>query len=315
MAKGNVKKKQQQHTDSKAAAYVAGFFLLLGLLTGAALFMDAEGGIMAFVAKCELYLLGKGSFVLPLACFLLSWKLFVEGKLALWQKKTLAIFLVMLCLLGTAHHVFVPMAKELTPHLLLEGGGLLGALIVLPLHRFLGGIGSLLALGLGWLCALGMLLPVGIIADWLKDLVADITGKSDEELEKALQQEEEPVQKGTKNIFKPISFGKPQQAEGAASKAKPAKGNSIEKAYRSGEFGSFTDGIEKKSSFKRILGGGDNPYDQEQVKQELERDPIQLPEWQETPREFDRERNIVLRPVINYDTAQGPVTTPETVNT
>ena len=109
MAKGNVKKKQQQHTDSKAAAYVAGFFLLLGLLTGAALFMDAEGG----VAKCELYLLGKGSFVLPLACFLLSWKLFVEGKLALWQKKTLAIFLVMLCLLGTAHHVFVPMAKEL----------------------------------------------------------------------------------------------------------------------------------------------------------------------------------------------------------
>ena len=136
MAKGNVKKKQQQHTDSKAAAYVAGFFLLLGLLTGAALFMDAEGGIMAFVAKCELYLLGKGSFVLPLACFLLSWKLFVEGKLALWQKKTLAIFLVMLCLLGTAHHVFVPMAQELTPHLLPEGGGLLGALIVLPLQEF-----------------------------------------------------------------------------------------------------------------------------------------------------------------------------------
>ena len=311
MAKGNVKKKQQQHTDSKAAAYVAGFFLLLGLLTGAALFMDVEGGIMAFVAKCELYLLGKGSFVLPLACFLLSWKLFVEGKLALWQKKTLAIFLVMLCLLGTAHHVFVPMAKELTPHLLPEGGGLLGALIVLPLHRFLGGIGSLLALSLGWLCALGMLLPVGIIADWLKDLVADITGKSDEELEKALQQEEEPVQKGTKNIFKPISFGKPQQAEGAASKAKPAKGNSIEKAYRSGEFGSFTDGIEKKSSFKRILGGGDNPYEKEPVKQELEQDPIQLPEWQDSQREFDRERNIVLRPVINYDNTDAPTPMPE----
>lgn len=311
MAKGNVKKKQQQHTDSKAAAYVAGFFLLLGLLTGAALFMDAEGGIMAFVAKCELYLLGKGSFVLPLACFLLSWKLFVEGKLVLWQKKTLAIFLVMLCLLGTAHHVFVPMAKELTPHLLLEGGGLLGALIVLPLHRFLGGIGSLLALGLGWLCALGMLLPVGIIADWLKDLVADITGKSDEELEKALQQEEEPVQKGTKNIFKPISFGKPQQAESAASKAKPVKKNSIEKAYRSGEFGSFTDGIEKKSSFKRILGGGDNPYEKEPVKQELEQDPIQLPEWQDSQREFDRERNIVLRPVINYDNTDAPTPMPE----
>ena len=81
-----------------------------------------------------------------------------------------------------------------------------------------------------------------------------------------------------------------------------AKGNSIEKAYRSGEFGSFTDGIEKKSSFKRILGGGDNPYEKEPVKQELEQDPIQLPEWQDSQREFDRERNIVLRPVINWRT-------------
>ena len=288
MASKRVKRKQQQHTESHAAVYAAGFLFLVGLLTAAGIVLDVEGGVLGFVAKCELYLLGKGSFVLPLTCFLLSWKLFWDGKLGLWQKKTLALFLVMLCLLGTAHHVFVPMAKELTPHLLPEGGGLLGALIVLPLHRFLGGIGSLLALGLGWLCALGMLLPVGIIADWLKDLVADITGKSDEELEKALQQEEEPVQKGTKNIFKPISFGKPQQAEGAASKAKPAKGNSIEKAYRSGEFGSFTDGIEKKSSFKRILGGGDNPYEKEPVKQELEQDPIQLPEWQDSQREFDR---------------------------
>ena len=168
MAKGNVKKKQQQHT----------------------------------VAKCELYLLGEGSFLLPLACFLLSWKLFVEGKLTLWQKKTLAIFLVMLCLLGTAHHVFVPMGEELKPQLLPEGGGLVGALIVLPLHRYLGGIGSLLVLVLGWLCAFGLLFPVGIIANWLRDLVADITDKTDEELEKALEQEEEAVPKGAKNIFK-----------------------------------------------------------------------------------------------------------------
>ena len=127
MAKGNVKKKQQQHTDSRAAVYAAGFFLLMGLLIGSALFMDEPGGTMAFVAKCELYLLGEGSFLLPLTCFLLSWKLFVEGKLTLWQKKTLAIFLVMLCLLGTAHHVFVPVGEELKPQLLPEGGGLVGA--------------------------------------------------------------------------------------------------------------------------------------------------------------------------------------------
>ena len=315
MASKRVKRKQQQHTESHAAVYAAGFLFLVGLLTAAGIVLDVEGGVLGFVAKCELYLLGKGSFVLPLTCFLLSWKLFWDGKLGLWQKKTLALFLVMLCLLGTAHHVFVPVTEELAPHLLPQGGGLVGGILVLPLHRYLGNVGSWMILALGWLCAASLLLPLGTIFGWFTDLVAAITGKSDEELEKALQEEKEPPQKGTKNIFKPISFGKAPQAEDVSGRAKSAKKNNIEKVYRSGEFGSFTDGIEKKSSFKRILGGGDNPYDQEQVKQELERDPIQLPEWQETPREFDRERNIVLRPVINYDTAQGPVTTPETVNT
>ena len=315
MASKRVKRKQQQHTESHAAVYAAGFLFLVGLLTAAGIVLDVEGGVPGFVAKCELYLLGKGSFVLPLTCFLLSWKLFWDGKLGLWQKKTLALFLVMLCLLGTAHHVFVPVTEELAPHLLPQGGGLVGGILVLPLHRYLGNVGSWMILALGWLCAASLLLPLGTIFDWFTDLVAAITGKSDEELEKALQEEKELPQKGTKNIFKPISFGKAPQAEDVSGRAKSAKKNNIEKVYRSGEFGSFTDGIEKKSSFKRILGGGDNPYDQEQVKQELERDPIQLPEWQETSREFDRERNIVLRPVINYDTAQGPVTTPEPVNT
>lgn len=302
MAKKKVQRKQQQHTDSHTAAYVAGGLFLVGLLTAAGIVLEAEGGFLGFVAKCELYLLGKGSFVLPLTCFLLSWKLFWDGKLGLWQKKTLALFLVMLCLLGTAHHVFVPVKEELTPHLLPEGGGLVGGLLVLPAHRYLGNVGSWLALTLGWLCALGLLLPVGTILSWLTDLVAAITGKSDRELEAALQQEQEKPQKQqskphTRNIFKNTTSSKPVRPEGK---------DAIQKVYRSGEFGSFTDGIEKKRSFKSILGVLDNPYEKEPVKQELEKDPIQLPEWQDGPKEFDRERNIVLRPVINYDTPNAP---------
>ena len=92
MASKRVKRKQQQHNGSHTAAYAACFFLLVGLLTAAGLALDEQGGLLGFVAKCELYLLGKGSFALPLTCLLLSWKLFVEGKLSLWQKKTLALF-------------------------------------------------------------------------------------------------------------------------------------------------------------------------------------------------------------------------------
>ena len=80
MAKKKVQRKQQQHTDSHTAAYVAGGLFLVGLLTAAGIVLEAEGGFLGFVAKCELYLLGKGSFVLPLssACgrkehWLFSW--------------------------------------------------------------------------------------------------------------------------------------------------------------------------------------------------------------------------------------------------
>ena len=307
MASKRVQRKQQQHTDSHTAVYAAGFLFLLGLLTAAGIVLDTTGGFLGFVAKCELYLLGKGSFVLPLTCFLLSWKLFWDGKLGLWQKKTLAFFLVMLCLLGTAHHVFVPVTYELTPHLLPTGGGLVGGMVVLPLHRYLGNMGTWLALVLGWLGSLGLLLPVGIIWGWLDDLLGAITGRSDQELEAALQQEIQQPQKkqdlqnhkGT--AFKPAAASKAQRSEGK---------EAINKVYRSGEFGSFTEGIEKKRSFKSILGVIDNPYDKGPLKQELEQDPIQLPEWQEKPHEVERERNIVLRPVINYDSTDAPAPMP-----
>ena len=69
MASKRVKRKQQQHTESHAAVYAAGFLFLVGLLTAAGIVLDVEGGVLGFVAKCELYLLGKGSFVLPLTCF------------------------------------------------------------------------------------------------------------------------------------------------------------------------------------------------------------------------------------------------------
>lgn len=309
MASKRVKKKQEQNNESATPIYVAGFFLLGGLLTGAALLLEPQSGFLAFVAKCEQYALGQGSFVLPLTCFLLSWKLYWDRKIALWQKKTLAIFLVMLCLLGTAHHVFVPIAEELTPHLLPEGGGLLGGLLVLPLHRYLGNWGSWLVLVAGWLCALNLLLPVSTIWHWLADLVGAITSKSDDE-EQELEappaaQAASKAQAG-KPAFKSSGLGM------GVANANKNSANSIRKVYRSGEFGSFTEGIEEKSTFKRILGGSviDNPYEQEPVKQQVEQDPIQVPEWQDAPNEVNRERNIVLRPVINYDGSDTPTAMP-----
>ena len=59
----------------------------------------------------------------------------------------------MLCLLGTAHHVFVPVGEELVPEQLKEGGGLLGGAFLLALRRLSGTAGALIILIAGIICS------------------------------------------------------------------------------------------------------------------------------------------------------------------
>lgn len=313
MTKDRVKRKQKQNNGYAAALYAAGFFLLVGIISAVALFSDANSAIFGFIAKCQSYLLGKGAFLLSVACFLLSWKLYLDGKITLLQKETLAIFLVMLCLLGTAHHVFVPVNEELAPHLLPVGGGLIGGLLTLPLHKYVGVVGTWLVLTVGWLAVIGLLCPVRYIWNRLCGLIASIIDIRD----KNSVRPPEPEQK--------VKLQNSVGSKVVPNKNKAVGNNSIKSIYRSGEFGTFTDGIEKKSSIKSILGVKNNPYDEESVKQELKHDPIQVPEWQSAaakenksmPRPVPvpdwksssaKKNNVVLRPVINYD--NGDVATP-----
>ena len=60
---------------------------------------------------------------------------------------------MMLCLLGTAHHVFVPVGEELVPEQLKEGGGLLGGAFLLALRRLSGTAGALIILIAGIICS------------------------------------------------------------------------------------------------------------------------------------------------------------------
>lgn len=291
MFRDKSKQKQKQNSGSGSALWASGFLLAAGAASAAAFLAGTENGIVGFAAKFQSYLLGRCVLLLPVGCFLLSWKLFWDGRIPVFHKKTLGIFLVMLCLLGTAHHVFIPVNQELTPHTLPEGGGLLGGLLALALHRSVGENGSWLALGLAWLLALGLLLPVGSIWQAVKGLFSKQADASD--VAPVPESEPKPEERKSRNIFKrPV----------AKVEAGAANGSPIQNVYRSGEFGAFTDGIEKKSSFKQILSFNSSVYEQEPVKQEVEQDPIQVPEWQ-----TERKPAVVLRPIINYDDVPVPM--------
>ena len=60
--------------------------------------------------------------------------------------------------------------------------------------------------------------------------------------------------------------------------------------------------MQKKSAFRSILGFTKNKsvYEKSPLKEEIERDPVQLPEWEESKPE------VIVRPIINYDDDYEP---------
>ena len=85
----------------------------------------------------------------------------------------------------------------------------------------------------------------------------------------------------------------------------PEAKQELEKVQRSvydqEEFQEFTEGIRKKSTFRKILNyNNSGAYNNTQVKEELHKDPVQVPEWQE------EKQSVILRPIINYDNGAKP---------
>ena len=80
--------------------------------------------------------------------------------------------------------------------------------------------------------------------------------------------------------------------------------------YDQEEFQEFTEGIRKKSTIRKILNyNNSGAYNNTQVKEEIHKDPVQVPEWQE------EKQSVILRPIINYDKGAKPrIVTKDIIN-
>ncbi len=260
--------------------------LVLGLLFAAAWLLSPEEGFLHSAGSFEHYLLGKGVFLLPLALFAASWKLLVDGQLRVFNKLTWEFALVTLCLLGTAHHVFVPFGSELEPALLPDGGGVIGGLIVLLLHRTVGGYATTALFVICWLLLLELVLPLRSLWERLQDyLTADEITLVRPTAAKRAERKQAAITAAS--VFK---RAEPKRSDSVAA------GGSVMDSYGSKDFEAFTEGLQKQGTLKRILSHNDkSAYSEPLIKEKLERDPVQLPDWQE------RRQEVILRPIINYE--------------
>ncbi len=273
-----------------------------------------------FLAKVQLNALGKCAVLLPFTFLLVAGKLYFDGKYIALSKKLFVYALFVLCSLVTAHVVFVDPGNELVPEFMQLGGGAVGGLLTVTLAKLGGQWGAFAVLALGWLVVIGSLLPLGKIKEW----VMDLSSSDDEDMELELH---EPDKKGSKNtpvksrrlsdfIDEPETTShkfprrEEQKTEHAAtistgSGKKDDKG--VMSAYQSKDFGSLTEGIAPENKFvgkfRSIFGNKDKKvYEEEPVKQQIEQDPIQVPDWQKDGLlEKEEPKHVVLVPEIKYD--------------
>ena len=282
------RRKQQNRSCSRLIGVGC---LLCGLLFAAALLLTAEDGLMHYAYLVELHLLGKGVFLLPLAFFAASCQL-LRGQFGVFNKRTLIFILVTLCLTGTAHHVFVPVGSELEPSLIADGGGLIGGLLLKLLRSFAGDVTIYVILALGWLWLLGLVLPLRKWWELWQDYLTsdDLTLVRPDDKVREERMRPEPA---VRAVFK---------RKQAAPQQRPVPADNVISNYTSPEFDAFNEGVQKKSAFRSILGFSKNKsiYETSPLKEEIERDPVQIPEWE------DSSPKVVFTPIVNYDDDYEP---------
>lgn len=152
------RKARKQNTGNNAV-YLGIICLVLAAIYGLAYFAVFELTPLQFANTVQLYLFGKMAFLLPITLLLLGWRFVFSASAGFFNKKTLAFLMVMLCLLGTAHHILVPIKEELYPERLTEGAGFIGGFIAWGLHNLLGADGTVVFLACGWVLTIGFVLP------------------------------------------------------------------------------------------------------------------------------------------------------------
>ncbi len=252
-----------------AAGYA--FLSYCGLTTA---FFSAE------FSTFQQYFFGKGAFLLPIILLILGLK-FISADILpfLTNGKLCMFFIFVLCLLGTAHNIFVPVNQELYPDQMMNGGGFVGGLFILPLHRLIGLTGTWILLVLCWLVILYAAIP-------FRKLLAMLFTKNNK------PNNDITVPSSKNRVY---TNSEPLPVQHTPFRKNYDKSGSV---YKQEEFAAFTDGIDNQHSFKRILNfSKKNIYDKKEVKKAIQENPVEIPEWEE------ERKPVIVRPIINYDIA------------
>lgn len=235
------KKVTEEQKNKGRKRKIAGIFMLLAGLLVAASDIGFTGSIWSEMSE---YLLGLGAFLVPVALIICGFYLLAfSGKFSL-SRRFAALILLLLCLLGLAHHIFTPAGQELDLYSFPEGGGFIGGIILWTLRKIAGTAGALIILIVLSLFALMLFSRISLDVLLEKIKLSFTSVKKNGSKKNAASDMNE-----SRKVIKSIKTTDTSRQMNASHLR-----NDSFNPYRDGEFSDFTEGLEKPSTFKRIFG-------------------------------------------------------------
>ena len=225
--------------------------VILALLCLLSYFGIIQGSLGTILADFLRYGFGLGALAVPLFLLVCGFGFAVSLRNYVLTRKFWILWAGFLCLLGILQHFFVPVDDLFTPHLLPQGGGLAGALLLAALRKGLGVMGAAIAVLAGFLASLlGTAWNLGLFHREPTETEEPFAGTDRPVLPPAAQKESRPVAADAPNRL-PSLFSHPYREKGE----EIPRRTSLD-VYQDEDFSEFNKDVRKKSAFKRILDFG-----------------------------------------------------------
>ncbi|MGI6262512.1 MAG: DNA translocase FtsK 4TM domain-containing protein [Succiniclasticum sp.] len=224
--------------------------LILALLCLFSYFGVVKGSLGSLLADFLRYGFGLGALAVPLFLLAFGYGFAVSQRNYLTSRGFWILLAGFLCLLGLLQHAFVPADDLFTPHLLPEGGGLAGALLLSVLRKALGVTGASVVVIAGLLASLfGTAWNLGLFRKERKGEEEPLEEDVPRPAEEQPEAERRRPAAGNRQTHLPSLFTRSQRKE------EMPRRTSLD-VYQDEEFSEFNKGLRKKSAFKRILDFG-----------------------------------------------------------
>ncbi|MBP2626747.1 MAG: spoIIIE [Firmicutes bacterium] len=154
-SKNKAEGKKESNINPNLGSEIVGIFLLAsGIISIFSLLNFNTGSVGVYISKFLNYSFGLGAIVIPLLMMTIGVFYIKKDQDIVYSVRFWGLTLVYISLLGLIHHYLIPENNEIMPESLINGGGLVGGMLLFLLRKFLGFYGSLILLLASCLCGI-----------------------------------------------------------------------------------------------------------------------------------------------------------------